>query len=97
MCFVFYRHLSPTDVASLVSQSPTVRPPDAFAPAQLPDAASFVRGKGTPQGGVISPLLSNLYLHWFDKLFIELTSGRGPRWCVMPAISWCWRAIKELV
>jgi RNA-directed DNA polymerase len=24
---------------------------------------------GTPQGGVISPLLSNLYLHWFDKLF----------------------------
>ena len=69
MCFVFYRHLSPTDVASLVSQSPTVRPPDAFAPAQLPDAASFVRGKGTPQGGVISPLLSNLYLHWFDKLF----------------------------
>jgi RNA-directed DNA polymerase len=25
--------------------------------------------KGTPQGGVLSPLLSNLYLHWFDKLF----------------------------
>jgi RNA-directed DNA polymerase len=24
---------------------------------------------GTPQGGVISPLLSNLYLHWFDKVF----------------------------
>ena len=27
------------------------------------------RGKGTPQGGVISPLLSNLFLHWFDKVF----------------------------
>jgi len=25
--------------------------------------------KGCPQGGVISPLLSNLYLHWFDKVF----------------------------
>ncbi|HSH96387.1 MAG TPA: group II intron reverse transcriptase/maturase [Roseimicrobium sp.] len=25
--------------------------------------------KGTPQGGVISPLLANLYLHWFDKTF----------------------------
>ena len=24
---------------------------------------------GTPQGGVISPLLANLYLHWFDKMF----------------------------
>ena len=25
--------------------------------------------KGTPQGGVISPLLANLYLHWFDAVF----------------------------
>jgi RNA-directed DNA polymerase len=25
--------------------------------------------QGTPQGGVISPLLSNLYLHWFDVVF----------------------------
>jgi len=24
---------------------------------------------GTPQGGVISPLLANVYLHWFDKMF----------------------------
>jgi len=25
--------------------------------------------RGTPQGGAISPLLANVYLHWFDKLF----------------------------
>jgi RNA-directed DNA polymerase len=24
---------------------------------------------GTPQGGVVSPMLANLYLHWFDKMF----------------------------
>ena len=34
--------------------------------------------QGTPQGGVISPLLANLYLHWFDKVF---HGSRGPaRW-----------------
>ena len=27
------------------------------------------KGEGTPQGGVISPLLANLYLHWFDQRF----------------------------
>lgn len=30
---------------------------------------------GTPQGGVISPLLANLYLHWFDVVFHR---DRGP-------------------
>jgi RNA-directed DNA polymerase len=31
--------------------------------------------QGTPQGGVISPLLANVYLHWFDHLFHR---GDGP-------------------
>ena len=31
--------------------------------------------KGTPQGGVISPLLANLFLHWFDKV---LLGPKGP-------------------
>jgi RNA-directed DNA polymerase len=26
---------------------------------------------GTPQGGVISPLLANIYLHWLDTLFMR--------------------------
>jgi len=40
-------------------------------PGQGPgDPPRVYRSKqGTPQGGVISPLLANLYLHWFDKLF----------------------------
>jgi RNA-directed DNA polymerase len=33
---------------------------------------------GTPQGGVISPLLANIYLHWLDHAF-RLPSGPGPR------------------
>jgi len=38
------------------------------APAQLPDGTLIERTKGTPQGGVISPLLANLYLHHaFDE------------------------------
>ena len=38
------------------------------APVQLPDGCLIERGRGTPQGGVISPLLANLFLHYvFDK------------------------------
>jgi RNA-directed DNA polymerase len=33
--------------------------------------------EGTPQGGVISPLLANIYLHWFEKVFY---SDSGPGW-----------------
>ena len=37
------------------------------APIQLKDGTLKDRKKGTPQGGVVSPLLSNLYLHYaFD-------------------------------
>jgi RNA-directed DNA polymerase len=38
--------------------------------------ATKSKGKGTPQGGVISPLLANIYLHWFDRRF---HGQAGPR------------------
>ena len=35
---------------------------------QLPDRSNILRNTGTPQGSVISPVLSNLFLHYvFDK------------------------------
>jgi RNA-directed DNA polymerase len=42
------------------------------ASAQLEDGTLCERTKGTPQGGVISPLLANLYLHYaFDEWMKE--------------------------
>lgn len=38
------------------------------APVELTDGQTQVRALGTPQGGVISPLLANLFLHYvFDR------------------------------
>lgn len=38
------------------------------APLQCPDGTMEERTKGTPQGGVVSPLLANLFLHYaFDQ------------------------------
>ncbi len=54
--------------------------------------------KGTPQGGVISPFLANVYMHWFDKLFYRADGPAHwarPVWSVMPMIMSCWRVIKR--
>lgn len=49
------------------------------APVQEEDEQGKKRirrnSSGTPQGGVLSPLLANLYLHWFDRVF---QSKEGP-------------------
>lgn len=50
--------------APVVEPSPKGKPPSV----QRND-------RGTPQGGVLSSLLANIYLHWFDHLFER---GDGP-------------------
>ena len=41
------------------------------APVQLPDGTLQARDKGTPQGGVASPLLANLFLHYAFDAWME--------------------------
>ena len=50
------------------------------APMQLEDGTMVARDRGTPQGGVISPVLANLFLHyafdmWMQRSFLQLP------WC----------------
>jgi group II intron reverse transcriptase/maturase len=48
------------------------------APVAMPDGTLVTSQKGTPQGGVISPLLANLFLHYaFDK-WMERTFSNIP-------------------
>lgn len=41
------------------------------APVQRPDGTVEQRTKGTPQGGVVSPLLANLFLHYAFDLWMQ--------------------------
>jgi retron-type reverse transcriptase len=41
------------------------------APMQMKDGEIRQRDKGTPQGGVISPLLANLFLHYANRLTLS--------------------------
>ena len=43
------------------------------APVQRPDGTLEERTKGTPQGGVVSPLLANLFLHYAFDLWMRRT------------------------
>ena len=58
------------------------------APLQNQDGSLSPRTKGTPQGGVISPVLANLFLHYVFDLWIKRT---------YPKIEWCRYADDGLV
>lgn len=50
------------------------------APLQLNDGTLVQRDKGTPQGGVISPVLSNLFMHYVFDTWMKRNYPNRP-WC----------------
>lgn len=50
------------------------------APMQMADGTLVERTKGTPQGGVVSPVLANLFLHYTFDLWMGRT---------FPGVLWC--------
>lgn len=48
------------------------------APLQLPDGSLQERTKGVPQGGVISPVLSNLFLHYVFDVWMKRNHPTNP-------------------
>jgi len=48
------------------------------APEQMEDGGVVPRTAGTPQGGVISPLLANLFLHYAVDMWMARTHPRIP-------------------
>jgi RNA-directed DNA polymerase len=50
------------------------------APVEQDDGTRIARTRGTPQGGVISPILSNLFMHYTFDLWMTRTHPDLP-WC----------------
>lgn len=50
------------------------------APMQMPEGTLRERRRGVPQGGVISPVLSNLFLHYVFDVWMKLNHTDIP-WC----------------
>jgi len=50
------------------------------APLQREDGTLVERNRGTPQGGVVSPLLANLFLHYVFDVWLSRATPNLP-WC----------------
>jgi group II intron reverse transcriptase/maturase len=48
------------------------------AEVQMPDGSLVQRERGTPQGGVVSPLLANLFLHYTFDAWMQRTYSQIP-------------------
>jgi group II intron reverse transcriptase/maturase len=48
------------------------------AEVQMPDGSLVQRERGTPQGGVVSPLLANLFLHYTFEAWMQRTYPQIP-------------------
>jgi RNA-directed DNA polymerase len=58
------------------------------AAMQMPDGTIVKRNKGTPQGGVISPVLANVFMHYTYDMWMKR---------MYPALPWCRYADDGLV
>lgn len=58
------------------------------APTQMPDGTIVERSKGTPQGGVISPILANVFMHYTFDMWMKR---------MYPTLPWCRYADDGLV
>jgi RNA-directed DNA polymerase len=58
------------------------------APMQLEDGTRLERDRGTPQGGVVSPVLANLFMHYVFDAWMQRE---------YPALPWCRYADDGLV
>lgn len=59
-------------VLALIKQwldAPVIEPPPEGKNGGSGRPRMTRRKQGTPQGGVLSPLLANIHLHWFDRAF----------------------------
>jgi RNA-directed DNA polymerase len=50
------------------------------APLQLEDGTLVERNRGTPQGGVVSPVMANLFMHYTFDVWMRRTFPDNP-WC----------------